>query len=135
MTELELEEVTHWNRASHFDLEDYRFGMTDVVNGYVVSTCGDYRPPSVGGRRVDVSYGRAFETKVFRDTGSRCHSPNCVCGGAPTGIIGTQEVDLEGYPTEEDARTGHARMVKKYGAASGDCLCGIARVRCEYHRP
>jgi len=108
------EAKTHWNRCSHFiGSEECRFGLTDVVSGYIISTCGDYRPSSAKGERVDIGYQRAFETMVFHDSGRRCQEPMCPCGGIPL-ADDFRELDFDGYQSEDEARKGHARMVEKY---------------------
>jgi hypothetical protein len=83
--------------------------MADVVNGFVVSTCGDYRPRGV---QVEIGFRRTYETMVFRDTGKRCVIDGCHCGGLPE--HDGREVDFEPYNNADDAMAGHARMVAKY---------------------
>jgi hypothetical protein len=111
---------THWDKAAHFICSaDCRLGIADVVNGYIVSTVGDYRPKHLGGEvRETIGYRRFFETMVFRDSGRRCTEKDCPCGNVPEPSDWT-EIDFEGYQTEAEARTGHARMIEKYRAIGG----------------
>lgn len=105
---------THWDRPSHFiGSASCRFGMTDVVNGYIVSTVGDYRPEFANGEQETIGYNRYFETMVFRDSGRRCEISDCPCGCVPE-PADFHEIAFEGYQTEAEARYGHARMVEMY---------------------
>jgi len=64
--------TTHWDKASHFiGSRDCRFGVTDVVNGYIVSTVGDYWPSWPPDRQAPMTIGvdRYYETMVFQDSG------------------------------------------------------------------
>jgi len=99
----------HWDRPAHFiGSAECHFGMTDVVSGFIISTVGDYRP---FGERKKIGSYRFYETLVFRDSGRRCEREDC-CGGIPE-PASWSEIDGEGYQTEEEAREGHARMIKK----------------------
>lgn len=104
-------EVREFSRASHFcAAASCRFGMTTVVNGYIVSSVGDYHPGGCDEMRA-IGSGRFFETYVFR-LDRFCDAANCACG-LPIPADWT-EIDAEAYQTEEDARVGHAAVVAKY---------------------
>lgn len=109
---------THWDRPGHFIGSDRcRFGVTDVVNGHIVSTVGDYRMES--GERHIIGHARFYETMVFKDSGKRCTKEGevCSCGNLPQ-PESWSEVDFDGYMTEDEARAGHAAMVAKYAGPS-----------------
>ena len=125
--------VTHWERGSHFcGVADCRFGITDVVNGYIVSTVGDYRPQSRNAQRMEIGLNRFYETMVFVDSGQRCAQKACSsannesCGGLPVpyGAIWSR-VDFQGYRTEEEARVGHDLMVQMYRNEAAPELNGM----------
>jgi hypothetical protein len=108
--------TTHWDKPSHFiGSESCHFGLTDVVNGYVISSVGDYRPALFGiAVRERIGYNRYYETMVFRDSGKRCAEDGCACG-RPL-IDDYSELGFDGYMTEAQARDGHAAMLAKYAA-------------------
>jgi hypothetical protein len=102
---------THWDSTAHFiGSRDCHFGMADVVNGVIVSTCGDYRP---GGKLTSIGYQRHYETMVFKDSGKRCDESGCDCGGLPLADNYT-ELDFEGYESAAAATEGHRRVVEKW---------------------
>jgi hypothetical protein len=105
---------THWERPSHFiGSNECRFGLTDVVGEYIISTVGDYHP-TIGFGRTEIGLNRFYETMVFTDSGIRCKIKSCDCGGIPK-PSDYMELDCDGYQTEAEARAGHAAMVKRYG--------------------
>ena len=108
-----MSERKTWDRPSHFICaRDCRFGRTTVVGGWVVSTVGDYRPTSNGGRQEQIGDGRTYETMVF-PLAKLCDDPECKCGGMPV-VEQWAEKDFEGYNSKAEAMVGHRRMVQKW---------------------
>jgi len=101
----------HWDRPGHFiGSSECQFGMTDVINGYIVSTVGDYRPPGATTMQP-IGFRHFYETMVFVDSGKRCVEPACECG---LPLHNGRDVDFAGYQTAAEAAAGHARMIKAY---------------------
>lgn len=108
-------ELKHWPRASHFiGSESCSFGMTTVVNGYIVSSVGDYRSAAYGGERQTLGAGDDdfYETYIFKP-GGYCEIEGCHCGGIPRPVTWT-EIDGKRFATESECRDGHAAFVEKY---------------------
>lgn len=84
------------------------FATTDV-NGYRISTIGDYRPPHGGGERETVGFERFYETMVFPLSDRIC---GCGCD-APL-VSSWCELEMEGYNEMTEARAGHERMVERW---------------------
>lgn len=78
------------------------------VGAFLVSTVGDYRPPSMGGKRetLGASSDSFFETYVFRCDGE-------TEGGDPI-IPEFSEIDGERYADSLSAERGHYRYCEKY---------------------
>ena len=87
--------------------ERCRFSLaTELPNGYVVSTMGDYYPNGKTGQE-EIGKGRKYETMVFATTGEY---EGCGC---PV-INDWSELDSAGYNTARDATAGHTEMCKKW---------------------
>lgn len=79
------------------------------VGGFLISTVGDYRPPSGRGDRLalGISKDSYYETFVFKCGGDdECGDP----------IIDLSEIDSERYAKSIDAERGHYRFCEKYAA-------------------
>lgn len=79
------------------------FHLCTVVNGYLVSTLGAYRPDS-SNKNETVGLGRYYETMVFTCPGDDEN-------GDP--IMG-DEVEMQGYNESLEAERGHYRVCWKY---------------------
>jgi hypothetical protein len=114
-----------FGNAGHFICSQWcRFHLCTVVNGYIVSTVGEYVHPmrSQGNEKIEgewlmkhpfgeeIGCGRLFETMVF-PVGQPCESVECGCG-LPT--IGGDEVAFEGYNTRKEANAGHMKMCRRF---------------------
>ena len=122
--------------AGHFILgSQCRFKLNTYVNGYIVSTVGEYVPDSAvrtiirqsrgwltnkegdseeydfikrtqGGE--EIGFNRKYETMVFKAT--KCDEKDSCCPYRMNG----EELDFEGYNKPEDAYNGHLRMCEKW---------------------
>ena len=95
------------------------FHLATEVNGYLISTVGDYQAPMGGEEnapRAEIGYKRFFETMVFK-AGIPCTAKDCDCG-LPD-LASGEELEAAGYQTAGEAAAGHIAMCKKYdeGAA------------------
>ena len=117
--------------AGHFILgHKCRFKLNTYVNGYIISTVGEYVPnneiidimkPEFRCLRGDpkeyayikkykceeIGCGRTYETMVFKGGKSK----NKCC---PYEVKDWQKIDFAGYNTAEDAYKGHLQLCKKY---------------------
>lgn len=120
--------------AGHFILGHMcRFRLNTYVNGYIVSTVGEYVPDSAvreilnecrGGEPLsigdlgeqeyleryefeNIGADRKYETMVFRATKTQF---KC----CPYRLKDTDKIDFEGYNTADEAYQGHLKMCKKY---------------------
>lgn len=116
---------------------DCRFHLNTMVNGFIVSTVGEYLPDSDtrdmlathrgkplegrgDARRADwmrkfgyekIGCDRLYETMVFKATASAADQQCC-----PFSMESGENVDFEGYNDPAEARCGHMRMCDKYAA-------------------
>ena len=117
--------------AGHFILGyKCRFRLNTYVNGYIISTVGEYIPDGavidicrpefkhLKGDAKEYAYqkkygceeigcGRKYETMVFM--GQRSSHKCC-----PYGVAEFSELDFAGYSTPEDAYKGHMKMCLKF---------------------
>ena len=117
--------------AGHFILgHKCRFRLNTYVNGYIISTVGEYVPdndiidikaPEFNGLRGDskenayiekyiceeIGFGRKFETMVFK--GEKSKHKCC-----PYEVSDYGNIDFRGYNTPASAYKGHLKMCKKY---------------------
>lgn len=111
-----MSERRYFGRPGHFiAAESCAFHIHTHVNGWCVSTVGEYRPPQVwegdnwrARKRTDpieeVGYdGRTYETMVFP----------LGADDAPSDWSG---VDMRGYTDREEAERGHEETVRRYEA-------------------
>lgn len=117
--------------AGHFICsKDCRFHLNTYVNGYIISTIGEYVPDSrirkiirdSRGRQTnlqgdaeeadfgfeEIGYQRLYETMVFY---GRKNKSGC----CPYEMTSGSELDMKGYNTAEAAYRGHLAMLKKWG--------------------
>ena len=124
-----MQEIKWFGNAGHFCCAQWcRFHLTTLVNGYLVSTVGEYVHPmhSKGSEKKeaewlrdnypgeDIGFGRKYETMVFK-AGKPCDAPKCSCG-LPS--IDGSEIDSHGYNTAKSATEGHMFLVEKYKTQS-----------------
>jgi hypothetical protein len=116
--------------AGHFIVGHLcRFRLNTYVNGFIVSTVGEYVPDSqvrkifrktrgretaLRGDAEETEFGfekigcdRLYETMVFRGRKSK----NKCC---PYEVSGFSELDFAGYNKPEDAYKGHIKMCLKF---------------------
>lgn len=79
---------------------DCRYHLHTHVNGYCISTVGEYRPS--GGLMEQVGHERLYETMVFPADKYRDDA--------------WDELWMEPYNTADEANAGHAMLVAKYAA-------------------
>ena len=132
-------EVIYMPHSGHFICSQWcNFFLNTYVNGYIISTVGEYVPDS-DVRRIlrksrnmetdligdeeredfgfeDIGYNRKYETMVFL-AGKPCAESGCNCG-LPK--INGDEQDFAGYNTAGDANQGHKEMVEKWIKKQGD---------------
>jgi len=98
--------------AGHFiGSQDCQFHLNTYVNGYIVSTIGEYLPKPEP-RRSDwheIGYGRTYETFVF--TAEPGELECC-----PWVASNWSEIDSRGYTDVGEASRGHLEMCRDYTA-------------------
>jgi hypothetical protein len=100
-----------------------RFHLCTKVNGFLVSTVGDYYDPE--NKRETIGSGDEdwFETMVFK-AGQPCKLPDCGCG-LPE--INGSGLDCFRYTTAGDAQLGHLRFCRKYDRRASATTTGKTR--------
>ena len=114
-----------------------RFKLNTYVGGYIVSTVGEYLPPSavrdilaksrgielegIGDYRTtdwmkkvgyeEIGFGRKYETMVFKAKPNN-EGPKWQC--CPWFIVVQEEVDMEGYNDPIEAFKGHMELCEKW---------------------
>lgn len=83
-------------RNCHFHLHTH-------VNGYCVSTVGEWRPSGPDAPTEEIGHQRLYETMVFK------------LNAAGTDIEDHTELWLEPYNDRDTANAGHMTVVKKWG--------------------
>ena len=85
-----------------------QFRLSTYVNGYIISTVGEYVPNSNSKKFTEIGYNRTYETMVFKaiESDSEC----CPYEADVT----NDELDMEGYNTAKDAMNGHYKMCEKW---------------------
>lgn len=80
------------------------------IGGFLISTLGDYRPPSRGGKRqlLGLANDSWFETFVFHCEGEDEN-------GDPI-VPSFNEIDSRRYGTSIEAERGHYEFCQKYAA-------------------
>jgi len=117
-----MQEIKWFGNAGHFCCAAWcRFHLTTLVNGFLISSVGEYVHPrhGQGSERKEAEWlkdnwpgeeigcGRKYETMVFK-AGEPC---SCGCG-LPK--IDGSEIDAQGYNTAKEATEGHMFLVEKY---------------------
>lgn len=98
-------EILNMPCAGHFiGAGQCKFFKNTYVNGFIVSTVGEYRP---SGKTVEIGFERFYETMVFK---AKKSDVSCCKYVQSSG----RNIDFAGYKTELDAEFGHYRMVFKY---------------------
>ena len=112
--------------AGHFICgNDCQFHINTHVNGYIISTVGEYVPDSaireIRGRQTaligdaekydygfkEIGVGRTYETMVFKAKKSK----NRCC---PYEMVSGDDIDFSGFNDPGKAYLGHLRMVSKW---------------------
>jgi hypothetical protein len=92
---------------AHFcGAESCRFRMATYVNGYIVSTIGEWFLKDKT-EKQEIGLNRFYETMVFKAIKSDCKA-------CPYEIESGCEIDIEGYNEPEEAFEGHYKMCEKY---------------------
>lgn len=104
----------------HLCIANYcRFFLNTYVNGYIISTVGEYKPDSrvrdilgLKDEYIDVGLNRKYETMVFKAqrVGNSC------CEYQP---INFEQLDFDGYNDPIQARKGHYVMCEKWSNKNG----------------
>lgn len=82
------------------------FHLATRVNGFLISTVGDYRPDGKKPEPLGAEKDSLFETFVFRCGGDDIYgNPN---------IADYAEIDVERYAKSNAAERGHYRYCEKY---------------------
>ena len=117
-----MQEIKWFGSVGHFCCGQWcRFHLTTLVNGFLISTIGEYvHPRHSNGSEAkeaawlkdnwpgeEIGYGRKYETMVFK-AGEPC---SCGCG-LPK--IDGSDIDAQGYNTAKEATEGHMSLVEKY---------------------
>lgn len=107
---------TEWDRPAHLCVSELcKFGKTTVVNGYIVSSVGEY--VARGGKGFErIGCDRLYETMVFKDSGKRCEIPECDCGRLPEPQDFGDRKDFAAANDRTTCLANHARLVEKYSA-------------------
>jgi hypothetical protein len=116
--------------AGHFICgSQCRFRLNTYVNGYIVSTVGEYVPDSAvrailrasRGRKTDlrgdaeeadfgfedIGVDRKYETMVFKG-----HKSKHTC--CPYEMVSGENIDFAGYNDPGEAYKGHMKMIRKW---------------------
>jgi hypothetical protein len=86
-----------------------RFHRNTYINGYIVSTVGEYFPMFMNGQQ-EIGYQRFYETMVFK---AKKINPVPVCGCKYSQRNG-HNIDFDSYNDRESAQKGHLDIVEKY---------------------
>jgi hypothetical protein len=114
--------------AAHFICGRWcRFHLATLVGPWLVSTVGEYVPPSKSGsERAEAEFlarnkwgdtigcDRKFETMVFR-AGKRCADSDCGCG---LPAIASSELEMWPYNDRASAQLGHDEMCGKWSTVA-----------------
>jgi len=109
MTMIPKDKWQWFGNAAHFcGGQNCRFHLATRVGKYLISTVGDYHPPSSTGENAEeIGYGRTYETMVF------LAGRGCACGcGLPE--INGSELDVLAYTAPKEATRGHRRLCMKW---------------------
>jgi hypothetical protein len=94
-----------FGQAGHFiGANNCRFHLHTHVNGYCVSTVGEYYPRGRGEPQEEVGHQRLYETMVF---------PLIEDGTEPASY---GALEMRPYNDRDSANAGHLEAVKRWGA-------------------
>jgi hypothetical protein len=104
-------ERIEYDWPGHFiGAKDCKFFRTTHVNGWRVSTVGEYRPRGCEeGPPEHIGLDRYYETMVFPLADAVC---SCGCGAHE--VRSWSNEDFDAYQTESGAAAGHEAMVRRY---------------------
>lgn len=88
-----------------------QFKLNTYINGYIISTVGEYVPIANWERQEfeQIGLDRLYETMVF-PAEKRKEKGTCCPYRAKTG----SELDFAGYNSPNDAYAGHMKMLRKW---------------------
>lgn len=105
-----MSEWRWFGMPGHFiGADSCRFRLCTAVGKWLVSTVGDYHPPSRT-TRTEIGLDRFYETMVWR-AGGPCVADGCCC--LQPSLEG-DELDMAGYQTGFEAQAGHLAMCRKW---------------------
>lgn len=102
MTEIKMPHPAHFIGA-----RECLFFRSSYINGFIISTVGEYFPESTGVMEV-IGHKRFYETMVFKAKESDA------CPDCPYSVADWDNLDFDEYNLKQDAIDGHKRMVDKY---------------------
>lgn len=98
--------------AAHFiGSRRCEFHLATYVNGYIISTVGDYRPNPSLEIYETVGIGRTFETMVFPAQARDSENELCCIYEANHD---DGHLEMNGYNSATEARQGHYALCEKY---------------------
>lgn len=105
--------IINMPHPGHFwDAKNCNFRLNTYVNGYIVSTLGEYFP-SNSNKMEEISLCAFYETMVFK--AKKSYYVECCPYVRKNGL----EIDSDYYRTAEDAVNGHNVLVKKMKLKKG----------------
>lgn len=85
------------------------FHLATYINGYIISTVGEYKEPSINKTGfTEIGADRLYETMVFKA------GPSKECPACPWVPANFEEIDMAGYNDADAATKGHYKMCQKY---------------------
>jgi len=84
------------------------FSLNTYINGYIVSTVGEYKPNEKSKKYEQIGWDRIYETMVFK--AKKGETQCCPF----TADIEGGEIDMKGYNCADTAMKGHYIMCEKY---------------------
>ena len=103
-------QITWMPHAGHFICgERCQFRLNTHVNGFIISTVGEFVPVSKmdGAAFEEIGYKRLYETMVFKAKKSK---HGCCAYVQKNG----NNIDFAGYNKPTDAYNGHMKFIRKY---------------------
>jgi hypothetical protein len=117
-----------YGNAGHFcNSRKCRFHLCTEVNGYVISTIGEYYPTSEKEmERLGVGSKDFYETLVYSVSGDRC---KCGCN-QPNYSAST--IEMVRYATPKEANEGHIKLCEKYEKIESPEAKRIRQENCQH---
>lgn len=108
-----MNKMIWYGNGGHFcGLPECQFHLCTEVNGYLISTVGEYYPDGYkkGRGMVELTLAKDsfYETMVFHMTGSRC---GCGCGLPDVNLSAIEQIN---YKTPKEANENHIKLCRKY---------------------